>query len=97
MSDLALRPKLASAPEQAELNAKWIFGGKESGGAPFGHVPKLPKIISGGIQLSREWADYSDQQMGIATPYLLYEWNCPFIRTINSLIVYTVFYSGGIF
>jgi hypothetical protein len=76
MSDLALRPKLASATEQAELNAKRsfeVFGGKESGGAPFGRVPKQPKIILGDLKLSREWNDYSHQRMGIATPHILYE------------------------
>jgi hypothetical protein len=76
MSDLAIRPKLASASEQAELNAKRsfeVFGGKESGSAPFGRVPKTAKIILGDIRLSREWVDYSHQRMGIATPYLVYE------------------------
>jgi hypothetical protein len=75
MSDLALRPKLASATEQADLNAKrsfQVFGGKESGGAPFGRVPKRPKITVGDLKLSSEWNDYSHQRMGIATPYILY-------------------------
>jgi hypothetical protein len=75
MADLALRPKLANAAEEADTNAKRsfeVFGGKEVTEAPpFGRVPKRPKITAQDCSLARELADYSHQHKGIATPQML--------------------------
>ena len=62
MADLALRPMLANAAEQADLDGKRsfeVYGGKDSGAAPFGRVPKKPKIVGRDFILAKEWAGYS--------------------------------------
>lgn len=65
MADLALRPKLLNAAEEADANAKRsfaVFGGKEITEAPpFGRVPKRVKLTMQDLTLVREFVDYSHQ------------------------------------
>jgi hypothetical protein len=75
MSDLALRPELANAVEEADANAKrsfQVYGGKEATEtAPFGRLPKRAKVTAKDFGLAREWSDYSHQRKGIATPQIM--------------------------
>lgn len=75
MADLALRPKLANAAEEADENAKrsfQVYGGKESAECPpFGRVPKKPKITTQDFSLAREWTDYGHQRNGFATSQMM--------------------------
>mmetsp|Transcript_7481 Transcript_7481/g.10761 ORF Transcript_7481/g.10761 Transcript_7481/m.10761 type:complete len:346 (+) Transcript_7481:119-1156(+) len=57
MGDLACRPKLATAVEDADYYAKRQFevsGGREAGLPPFGKVPKKPKLMPQDFEMGLE-------------------------------------------
>ena len=74
MSDLALRPLLSSAAEEADENAKRsfeVYGGRDTAAPPFGRVPKRPRVTKRDFVVAQEWCDYSHQRKGIASPQIL--------------------------